>query len=278
MNFTGFPIAFSPKADQMLLWHPNGELDRVRLDAASEPVRFRINPSPGSLPDQLSFDSGFFACLGHDGRLRLVHAASGQLLPGPARSVRSWTLSPNGDHFLFTGITGAFLASLRLPDPVEVANGDIPSMAFHPHGRMAAIGLVNGRIRLIDVASQTRFTDLAGGSGAITALAFSPDGRSLASGSDDGSLRFWNCATSQEIFKTHQKTGIRSLVFHPDGRHLVIVRHRAIETLDASDRGYSTVTPVKTIPGGFWGISPRTIPETSVYPSKVTPSDSLRRR
>jgi len=278
MNFTGFPIAFSPKADQMLLWHPNGELDRVRLDAASEPVRFRINPSPGSLPDQLSFDSGFFACLGHDGRLRLVHAASGQLLPGPARSVRSWVLSPDGDHFLFTGMTGAFLASLRSPDPVEVSNGDIPSMAFHPHGRMAAIGHVNGRVRLMDVASQTKFTDLAGGSGAITALAFSPDGRSLVSGSDDGSLRFWNCATSQEIFKTHLKTGIRSLVFHPDGQHLMVVRHQAIETLDASNGTYSTVTPGKTNPGGFWGSSPRTLPGTPDDPSRVPPSDSLRRR
>ena len=67
----------------------------------------------------------------------------------------------------------------------------ITALAVSVDGSLAAVGLMDGSIRLFDVATGREISSLEGHAGVITALKFSPDGSILASGGRDGVVILW---------------------------------------------------------------------------------------
>ncbi|WNG49393.1 hypothetical protein F0U60_38690 [Archangium minus] len=81
--------------------------------------------------------------------------------------------------------TGELLAE------VELAKGDIESLALSPEGQVLAIGTQEGPIEIWSVASGQRLVTLSGHGAPVNELAFSLDGRSLVSAGDNEALRLW---------------------------------------------------------------------------------------
>jgi WD40 repeat protein len=95
------------------------------------------------------------------------------------------------------------------------------SVAYSPDGQRLAVGLGNGLIRIIYLATGQQTLILQGHTGGVTSVAFGPDGKHLASGSDDNTVKVWDAQTGQEIrtLKGHTNR-VRSVAFSPDGKHL----------------------------------------------------------
>ncbi|WP_283136346.1 serine/threonine-protein kinase [Rhizohabitans arisaemae] len=117
----------------------------------------------------------------------------------------------------------------------EPVGGVLPSgvLAFHPDGRRAALGDVQGTIRMWD----SRLTATSGPPfltittrRPVRELVFAPDGRTLASLADDGSVRLWDVASGSELGQVLNRyhygefdqtlSGQRSLAFSGDGTRL----------------------------------------------------------
>jgi WD40 repeat protein len=99
----------------------------------------------------------------------------------------------------------------------------VKSLAFHPNGRILAVGDGRGQIGLWDVALGKPLGALPSEHlGAVTALAFHPtNGALLLSGSEDANLCVWD-VLSRSLQKPpltgwHQGE-IRAVAFRPDGQ------------------------------------------------------------
>ncbi len=68
----------------------------------------------------------------------------------------------------------------------------VSALAVSQDGTLAAVGLMDGSIRLLDSGSSVVLSSIQGHNGQVTALEFSPDGRFLASGGTDGVVILWN--------------------------------------------------------------------------------------
>lgn len=128
----------------------------------------------------------------------------------------SW--SPDAHLLAVGGSDGVYLYDLRLLEVRGVLQ--VPAMvfgvAFSPRGSLLAAGLLDGTVRLWDVASGQVVQILQGHSDLVGQVVFSPDGGLLASGSADGTIRLWDVGSGQvlSVLEGHQ-AGVQSLSFSP---------------------------------------------------------------
>ena len=94
--------------------------------------------------------------------------------------------------------------------------------------RLVAVGVVLAVALLVTAAlpvvlpADGATATLAGHGASVTVVRISPDGRTAASGDSDGGIRLWDVASRQLVFALagHDESGVRELVFSPDGRVL----------------------------------------------------------
>ncbi|MEZ4736520.1 MAG: hypothetical protein R3E79_56255 [Caldilineaceae bacterium] len=96
----------------------------------------------------------------------------------------------------------------------------LPAAAFHPAGRLLALGDSLGSIRLWDLAQgEPQWIHTMQSHDWIEALAFSSDGRYLAStgATTDNSIHLWDVTTREciAVLSGHTQR-VRSLVFAPN--------------------------------------------------------------
>jgi WD40 repeat protein len=109
-------------------------------------------------------------------------------------------------RLLASGIGGS---SFRLLCECEQCGVDLPQttplvtaalfsyIEFSPDGALLAVGVINGTVRLLDVASGKNVDVLQyRGETDIHDLAFSPDGRLLAAGCFDSQVYLWGIPTN----------------------------------------------------------------------------------
>jgi WD40 repeat protein len=85
---------------------------------------------------------------------------------------------------------------------------------------MVLSSVVDGSVRLWDVASGREAAVLEDRSGWVRSVCFSPDGKLLASGGD-GSVRLWDVVSGREAAVLEDRSGgVRSVCFSPDGKLL----------------------------------------------------------
>jgi eukaryotic-like serine/threonine-protein kinase len=114
--------------------------------------------------------------------------------------------------------SGEITLDLPASDAIN-ADGRIP--LFSPDGSILASGEIDGRIRLINLATHdVREIPAPAGCDSLGALAFSPDSRLLAAGHGpaDGTIRLWEVATGKPAGILEGLRGSATkLVFAPDG-------------------------------------------------------------
>jgi len=159
---------------------------------------------------------------GHTQRLTSVAISSdGQAIAsgGYDRCVRLWSL-PDGN--------------LRhvLPRQSDV----IQALAFHPQ-KPILISATGTAVCQWSTQSGRLLSTLPQAFNAIRSLAIGPDGRTLAIGTLSGTVELWNIYSQTRLWQTHhQRSGITSVRFSPDGRMLICGTGAAIEILDLKNR------------------------------------------
>jgi WD40 repeat protein len=125
----------------------------------------------------------------------------------------------------------------------EVERGArITSIAFSPDGKVLAIGLGKGTVRLLDLTDPTKVQavnqNLLTLDTGISSLSFSPDSKLLAVGAgkgvsgprDFGTFKVVEAHNGREVFKHTDLSIIYNLVFSPDGKTLAVAGARNIKS------------------------------------------------
>jgi WD40 repeat protein len=105
--------------------------------------------------------------------------------------------------------------------PFQTGVGWLQSLAFHPGGKVLALGKADDRVHLWDLETNKQIEDIRGPRGEIESLAFSPDGATLASGTMDGVVQLWDVkavrgrALERSTFRAHFR-GAGALAFVND--------------------------------------------------------------
>ena len=94
-------------------------------------------------------------------------------------------------------------------------------LALHPDGNQVVSGGADGTVRVWDLSSRRELHRFTSKGGAIHAVAVSRDRRWLAAGDANGGLRLWDLGTLQERDLVGHQSGIRSVAFSPDDRHML---------------------------------------------------------
>jgi WD40 repeat protein len=173
--------------------------------------------------------------------LKTLHTARGIWLP--ASSV---AFSPDGKRIVSGGFSGTFTTwDAATGNPTTAFRGPKPhvtaiAMAISPDGKhLATSGGVDKTVRIWDMARGEEVMTLKGHDSLVHCAAFSPDGRLLASGAGDPNIKIWEWATGREsmTLRGHEGGIITSVVFSPDGMHIVSTSQQ-----DAAARLWSVVT------------------------------------
>ena len=190
----------------------------------------------GSSTVAFSPNSQIFASDGEDNTILLWETQTGQLirsLSGHLDGVGSFAFSPDGQ----TIVSGSHDATIRLWD---VSTGEelltfaghadgVSDVMFSPDGKtLASHGYRDGMIHLWDASTGEFLRSLMGHTKDVYSIAYSPDGEILACSSEDGTVRLWEPDTGhlKMTIKTKIESdkvghGVKSVLFHPDGRKLV---------------------------------------------------------
>jgi WD40 repeat protein len=195
------------------------------------------------------------AGVGSDGALRLLDAATGEVLkqldghedqlnerpkgaPPRVGQILSVAFSPEGK-----AIASACFQDSRV-FIWDIASGKVrhtlpghqqPQIVlFSPNGRLLAVGGGDQIIRLWDPATGRKLDELRGHVGGISGLAFSPDGSMLASGASgnppntkgqtatDSTVRLWDVKTGKARTLPGPERWAQTVAFSPDGKTLAV--------------------------------------------------------
>jgi len=87
-------------------------------------------------------------------------------------------------------------ATGKLIDRIDLIPGaKSTSLAIDPSGRLAAVGMDDGHILLVDMETSRILSQIEGHAGKVDALAFSQDGRYLASAGEEAIIKIWKIGT-----------------------------------------------------------------------------------
>jgi WD40 repeat protein len=145
--------------------------------------------------------SGLAATAGLDGKARLWEAPPLEDRPGvPELRVRA-VLEP----------------------PEALAATPAVSLACSPDGRLVAIGLEDGTVKLVRPDGSGEPLLLRGHSGAVGRLAFRGDGKVLATAGQEGTVRLWDIPGGKALATFTDSAGpYRMLAWYADGKTLLV--------------------------------------------------------
>lgn len=172
------------------------------------------------------------------------------VLRGHEEQVRHVVFSPDGAFLAAASLDGTIrvwkvaeatlVRTLRDEESPRPALGIVlpPRISFSPDGTLLAASIGNGLVRIYDEHG-ARVATLTADAWYATDVTFSPSGKHLVTGDRDGKVTFWDIESRSRIwqFEASSRTSlevqvashpaIRSLVFSPNGRYLLIVSETA---------------------------------------------------
>jgi WD40 repeat protein len=123
-------------------------------------------------------------------------------------------------------VAGGDLRIFSLPTFEEVRSlgdvGSVYSLTTSDDGRLVAVGLIDGNVRVIEAATGRRRAPMVGHGARVHSLAFDPDGRYVAAVHEhDDVVRVWSVADGREVARwSGQGTPLTAVRFSPDGRNI----------------------------------------------------------
>ena len=117
--------------------------------------------------------------------------------------------------------------------------GVVCAVATSPNRRWMAFGGRDGKVRLFDLETPTRFLKSAERHAkSIKSLSFSPDSSQLASGAQDGAMLVWSLAPLEPIalpFEGH-KDEVWCICYSPDGRKIASCDREVVQIWEPATR------------------------------------------
>ena len=227
-------LALSP--DGQRLASTCGGLELRLWDTASGEDSIRPDESANAEVLAGSPDGRWLAGGGRDNKVYLWDATSGKLqaaLEGQAGQVGALAFSPDAGLLASASVADGtvWLWDVNTREPVLVipvaADAcSVESLAFHPEGRLLAVGGIDwlatggsdGAICLWDVHERQAVATLNRGT---TMLSFDPSGGRLASASLRHSVYVWDVPTQQLVFELNGHADeVTCVVYSPDGQWL----------------------------------------------------------
>lgn len=149
------------------------------------------------------------------------------VLSGHNGLIRDMAWHPDG----LTIATGSDDGTVRFWDPftgvqkgmVEVGSA-VTSLTYSSNGQFLAVGLAqsDGRVLLLDGATQAQVTEYQVTSAGISSLSFSPDNTMLIVGGSDNTFAIWDTQSDQPLTARSVNENIRHVSFSPDGSFITV--------------------------------------------------------
>ena len=220
-------ITFSSDGRWLASWSGNNTIKVWDVATGNE----QITLSVGNYLSNVTFlqDGKTLAYIADSGLITVLDIASGQVVRtlGNAALDGNILLSPDGKMLLYYEDYGDEIKLFDIASGKELHKLNWPtyiasSLAVSPDGRMVALGLRFGNIKLLDAANGQELRTLAAEG---SSLAFSPDGALLASGSSDQTTRLWDVSSGEELYSMEGAGWgwfgeAPSVDFSPDGKLL----------------------------------------------------------
>ncbi|CAO2166620.1 unnamed protein product [Urochloa humidicola] len=142
--------------------------------------------------------------------------------------------------------------------------GAIKKIRFTPDGRWVVTGGEDNIVKVWDLTAGKLLHEFKFHSGQINCIDFHPQEFLLATGSADRTVKFWDLETFELIGSAGPEgTGVRSMVFHPDGKTLFCGLDQSLKVFswepvrchDVVDMGWSNLADLSIYEGKLLGCS-----------------------
>ena len=265
----GAPVTFKAheRSIEGIAFDPGGEIlatggtdKTVKLWAVKNAAllcTILVESSPRSIA--FSFNSQFVYVNVDDGRIAVIHTATGTLVhyTDKVNELTSECIIASAPpvEVLVTSQTGIIVCDdvLQQRTPVKIGI-PIQSMAYNKE-RILALGggnskwlgmqnpnLVKGQVLLFNTRSG-ELNVLEGHSAMVKSVAFSPDGKTVVSGGADGKIFLWEAATGQKLFSIDAHAGdVTAVCFISAGFFIASIGLDAVVRLWESSTGKLVAT------------------------------------
>lgn len=109
--------------------------------------------------------------------------------------------TPDGTRLVVGGWRAVAVQPVAGGDPslIDIGDDSARSLAVTPDGKILAVGLTSGPVRLFDTATGAQDGDDLHGDARATALAFRADGRQLVTVGESGAFAIWDVASRRQL-------------------------------------------------------------------------------
>ncbi|XP_072988421.1 katanin p80 WD40 repeat-containing subunit B1 homolog KTN80.4-like isoform X1 [Typha latifolia] len=250
-----------------------GEDRKVNMWAIGKPTPLLSLSGHTSSVDSVAFDSAEVLVLAgsSNGTIKLWDLEEAKVvrtLTGHRSNCSSVEFHPFGEFFA----SGSFDADLKIWDIrkkgcIHTYKGHtrgIRTINFTPDGRWVVTGGEDNVVKIWDLTAGKLLHDFKFHNGQIQCIGFHPHEFLLATGSADRTVKFWDLETFELIGSAGpEATGVRSMVFHPDGRTLFCGLDMTLKVFswepvichDVVNIGWSTLADLTIYEGNLLGCS-----------------------
>ncbi|HZZ82745.1 MAG TPA: WD40 repeat domain-containing protein, partial [Gemmataceae bacterium] len=211
-------ITFSPDGKRIAF---GSSTSIVVMDADPDKEIRTLKNGPSTIASLVfSPDSKILAAKGHDQKVRLWDANSGEVLHELGSAVPMQ--GGGGNAFVLGGFFGA---------------AEIRDLAFSRDSKFIAVGGAQAP-RFYNVGTGKEQTPAGGGHKAgVSSLLLAPDSKTMLSSGADHVIRRWNASTGEEISQFTHPDGTVAVAFSPDAKTIALANIDGTIRLHSADSG-----------------------------------------
>lgn len=211
---TVFGATFSPDARRIAFGCPDQTV-RIHDSASGEGLHKSSYHENWVLDTVFSADGRKLVSVGRDSAARVADASTGTFLETVNKlrgELTAVARHPTRDAVLIGGLdrTPYFYRMQRdrkmaiaddstLIRELEMQDGEIFALAFHPDGKLAAVAGAAAEAPIYDVETGERTVALSGHQDGLYAVEFAPDGKRVATAGFDGKVRVYDVASGKLV-------------------------------------------------------------------------------
>ncbi|MCO5593434.1 hypothetical protein L7F22_047448 [Adiantum nelumboides] len=250
-----------------------GEDHKVNMWAIGRPNAIMSLSGHSSAVESVTFDTAeaLVAAGAASGTIKLWDLEEAKIvrtLTGHRSNCIAVDFHPFGEFFASGSLdTNLKIWDIRRKGCIHTYKGHtrgVNAIKFSPDGRWVVSGGEDNIVKLWDLTAGKLMHDFKCHEGQIMCLDFHPHEFLLATGSADRTVKFWDLETFELIGSAGpETTGVRSMIFNPDGRTLLAGLHENLKVFsweplrchDVIDVGWSKLADLNIHEGKLLGCS-----------------------